>query len=205
MSAKHRCNSSMVPTDEDEEREERGLPDETAAKLRQARTVVICGDIDKKIAERVISDLIIMENENPDEPITIFVNSEGGDADAGFAMYDMIKFVTPPVRALCVGIAASAATTILLAADKKNRYALPSARVLIHQPSMAMRGRATELEVSATEMLKFRARCNELIARETGQSVERVEKDTLRDYWMSAEEAKEYGIINKIISNRSEL
>jgi ATP-dependent Clp protease protease subunit len=120
-------------------------------------------------------------------------------------MYDMIKFVNPPVMAVCAGIAASAATTILLSAEKENRYALPSARVLIHQPSMAMRGRATELEISATEMLKFRARCNELIARETGQPVERVEKDTLRDYWMSANEAKEYGIIAKIISNRSDL
>ena len=205
MSAKYECSSNSVPPDEDEEREERALPDETAAKLRQARTIIICGDIDKKVAERVITDLIIMENENPDEPITIFVNSEGGDADAGFAMYDMIKFVNPPVMAVCAGIAASAATTILLSAEKENRYALPSARVLIHQPSMAMRGRATELEISATEMLKFRARCNELIARETGQPVERVEKDTLRDYWMSADEAKEYGIIAKIISNRSDL
>jgi len=195
----------MVPVDEEEEREERALPDETAAKLRQARTIVIAGDIDNKVAERVITDLIIMENENPDEPITVFINSEGGDADAGFAMYDMIKFVKPPVRTVCTGIVASAATTVLLAAGKQNRYALPSARVLIHQPSMAMRGRATELEVSATEMLKFRARCNDLIARETGQPVERVEKDTLRDYWMSAGEAKEYGIIHKIISGRSEL
>ena len=205
MGAEYECSSRMAAIDDEEEREERGLPDETAARLRQARTIIVCGDIDKKVAERVITDLIIMENENPDEPITIFINSEGGDADAGFAMYDMIKFVNPPVRTVCAGIAASAATTILLSADKDNRYALPSARVLIHQPSMAMRGRATELEISATEMLKFRARCNELIARETGQPVERVEKDTLRDYWMSADEAKEYGIIAKIISDRSGL
>jgi len=195
----------MNDDEEEEQREERGLPDETAAKLRDARTVIISGDIDKKLAERVIADLILMERDNPDEPITVFVNSEGGDADAAFALYDMIKFVKPPVRTVCTGIAASAATTVLLAADKKSRYALPSARVLIHQPSMAMRGRATELEINASEMLKFRAKCNELIARETGQPIERVDKDTLRDYWMSAEEAKKYGIITKIISNRSEL
>jgi len=207
MGTELKRDSRMMPIDDEderEEREERGLPDETATKLRQARTIVIAGDMDKKVAERVITDLIIMENENPDEPIDLFINSEGGDADAGFAMYDMIKFVQPSVRTVCTGIVASAATTVLLAADRKHRYALPSARVLIHQPSMAMRGRATEIEVSATEMLKFRARCNELIARETGQPIERVEKDTLRDYWMSATEAKNYGIIRKIVSNRSE-
>lgn len=195
----------MVPIDDEEEREERGLPEETVAKLRQARTIVVSGDIDKRVAERVIADLLIMESENPDEPITIYINSEGGDADGAFAMYDMIKFVKPTVKTICAGIAASAATTVLLAADKNNRYALPSARVLIHQPSMALRGRATDLEINASEMLKFRAKCNELIAKETGQPVERVEKDTLRDYWMSAAEAKEYGIIAKIVSNRSEL
>jgi ATP-dependent Clp protease protease subunit len=195
----------MVPIDEEEEREERGQSDEAASKLRQTRTIVLSGDIDKKVAERVIADLLIMENDNPDEPIMIFINSEGGDADAGFAIYDMIRFVKPAVKAICTGIAASAATTVLLAAEKKNRYALPSARVLIHQPSMALRGRATELEINASEMLKFRAKCNELIAKETGQPVERVEKDTLRDYWMSAQEAKKYGIIAKIVSNRSEL
>ena len=195
----------MVPIDDEEEREERGLPEETVAKLRQARTIVVSGDIDKRVAERVIADLLIMESENPDEPITIYINSEGGDADGAFAMYDMIKFVKPTVKTICAGIAASAATTVLLAADKNLRYALPSARVLIHQPSMALRGRATELEINASEMLRFRAKCNELIAKETGQPVERVEKDTLRDYWMSATEAKEYGIIAKIVSNRSEL
>ncbi len=198
----------MVPIDDEEEREEReerGLPDETAAKLRQTRTIVISGDIDKRVAERVIADLLIMEHENPNEPITIYINSEGGDADGGFAIYDVIRFVKPAVKTVCTGIAASAATTVLLAANKKDRYALPNARVLIHQPSMALRGRATDLEINASEMLKFRAKCNELIAKETGQPVERVEKDTLRDYWMSATEAKEYGIIAKIVSNRSEL
>jgi ATP-dependent Clp protease protease subunit len=205
MNEEHRSSRNMVPIDEEEEREERGPSDEAAAKLRQTRTIVLSGDIDKKVAERIIADLLIMENDNPDEPITIFIDSEGGDADAGFAIYDMIRFVKPAVKAVCTGIAASAATTVLLAADKNNRYALPSARVLIHQPSMALRGRATELEINASEMLRFRAKCNELIAKETGQPVERVEKDTLRDYWMSAQEAKEYGIIAKIVSNRSEL
>lgn len=188
-----------------EEEEEKTRGDEFNARLLKSRTIVVADVINKKMAQRVISQLLLLEQENPDKDIKIFINSPGGDADAGFAIYDMIKFVKPKVKVICAGITASAAVIILLGALKENRYSLPNARILIHQPSTGIMGTAADIQIEASEILKFRDKINHLIAEETGQSVEKIENDTRRNFWMSGEEAMKYGLISKIIHNKKEL
>ncbi|MFQ5862122.1 MAG: ClpP family protease [Candidatus Brocadiales bacterium] len=175
------------------------------ARLLKSRTIVITDEINKKMAQQVIAQLLLLEQEDAKKPIKIFINSPGGDADAGFAIYDMIKFIRPDVKAICTGITASAAVIILLGAAKKNRYSLPNARILIHQPTTGVMGSAADIEIEASEILKFRDKINHLIAEETGQGVKKVEADTRRNFWMSGEEALDYGLIGKIITDRNQL
>ncbi len=191
---------------EEEEEEERpkGAVDFTA-KLLKTRTIVLTDVINKKTAQRVISQLLLLEQEDPKKDIKIFINSPGGDADAGFAIYDMMRFVKPRVKAICTGITASAAVIILLGASKENRYSLPNARILIHQPSTGVMGTAADIQIEAGEIIKFRDKINRLIAQETGQSIEKVENDTRRNFWMTGEEALKYGLVNKIVNRREEL
>ncbi|HHT9134017.1 MAG TPA: ClpP family protease, partial [Candidatus Avalokitesvara rifleensis] len=125
--------------------------------------------------------------------------------DAGFAIFDLIKFIKPEVKTICTGITASAAVIILLGASKKNRYSLPNARILIHQPSTGVMGTAADIQIEASEILKFRDKINRLIAEETGQSIKKIENDTRRNFWMSGEEALKYGLISKIITDREQL
>jgi len=140
-----------------------------------------------------------------DEPIRIFIDSPGGDADAGYAIFDMIRFVKPKIWTIGMGLVASAAAIIQLAAPKERRVGLPNSHYLIHQPLSGIRGVATDIEIHAKELEKLREKINRLIAEETGNSVTQVEKDTDRDYWMNAAEAVKYGLISKVITNRSEL
>ena len=179
--------------------------DELTRRLLDARSIVISGNITMRSAQRTINQLLVLEADEPDVPIDIFISSGGGDADAGFAVYDMIKFVKSPVRTVSVGLTGSAATTVFLGARKENRFALPNARLLIHQPATSFYGRASELEINAREILRFREKTDRVIAEETGQSFEKVQQDTVRDHWMTAEEAKEYGIVGAIIASRDEL
>ena len=139
------------------------------------------------------------------EDIRLFIDSQGGDPDAGYAIFDMIKFIKPRVTTICMGLTASAATTVLLAADKKDRYAFANAHILIHQPLGAARGVASDIAIHAEEIEKLRHRTAELIARETGQPLEKVMEDTDRDYWMDAKEALKYGLIDRIVEKRSDL
>ena len=162
-------------------------------------------DIDKKLAHKVITQLLLLEQEDPDAPIHVFIDSPGGDADAGFAIHDMIRFVKPPVRCVCAGLTASAAVIVLLGSPKEDRLSLPNARVLIHQPSTAIRGHASDIDIEASQILKIRDRINQMIADETGQPVERIKEDTKRNFWMSAEEAKAYGLVSRIVTQRDEL
>lgn len=194
----------MSKTTPDTPKKESG-EEELAARLLKTRTVVIADEINKKMAQRVIAQLLLLEQEDPKKPIKLFINSPGGDADAGFAIYDMIKFIKPDVKTICTGITASAAVIILLAATKKNRYSLPNARILIHQPSTGIMGTAADIQIEASEILKFRDKINRLIAGETGQSFKKVEADTRRNFWMSGEEGLKYGLISKIITSRDEL
>ncbi|MBO7094173.1 MAG: ATP-dependent Clp protease proteolytic subunit [Spirochaetia bacterium] len=172
--------------------------------LLKTRSILISGEIDKKMAEKVVSQLLLLEADN-DDPIKVFINSPGGDVDSAFAIFDMIRFVKPKVTMIAMGLAASAGALILLAGDKENRLGFPNSHYLIHQPLSGVRGVATEIEIHAKEIEKTRQKINALIAQETGKSLAQVEKDTDRDYWLSAEEALEYGLISKIISSRSQL
>ena len=172
--------------------------------LLKTRSILISGEIDKKMAEKVVNQLLMLEAEN-DEPIKVFIDSPGGDVDSAYAIFDMIRFVKPKVIMIAMGLAASAGALILLAGAKENRFGFPNSHYLIHQPLSGVRGVATEIEIHAKEIEKTRQKINALIAKETGKSLQQVEKDTDRDYWLCAEEALDYGLISKIISNRSQL
>jgi len=140
-----------------------------------------------------------------DDPIKIFIDSPGGDADAGYAIFDMIRFIKAPVYTIGMGLVASAGAIILLAAPKERRFALPNSHYLIHQPLSGIKGVATEIEIHAQELEKMRVKINEMISKETGLAVEKVSKDTDRDFWMNAEEATTYGLVSKVITSRKEL
>jgi ATP-dependent Clp protease protease subunit len=173
-------------------------------RILKTRNILLSGEINKTLAERVIRQLILLEAESG-EPIRVFIDSPGGDADAGYAIFDMMRFVKPQVFTIGMGLVASAAAIILLAVPKERRLGLPNSHYLIHQPMSGMRGVATEIEIHARELDRLRRRINKLIAEETGQPLEKVEKDTDRDYWMGAEEAQSYGLIARIVSRREEL
>ena len=166
--------------------------------LFKSRTITIFGEINQKVAENTVAQLLALAVEN-DDPIRIFINSPGGHVESGDSIHDMIRFIKPEVKVIGTGWVASAGAHIYLAAKKENRLCLPNTRFLIHQPLGGAGGKATDIAIEAKEIIKMRRRINEVIARETGQPLERVEKDTDRNYWMSAEEAKEYGLVSRII------
>ncbi len=193
--------------EEEEEEEVRGEGDGAflGRNLLKARTILISDPVDHKLTTRVIAQLLLVDGEDPEKPVKIFINSPGGSADDGFAIYDIIRFIRPPVKVISAGLSASAATVIMLAAEKENRYALPNARIMIHQPSMRYFGAAEDIRRTAEQILKLRARINKLYAEETGQPIEKVEEDTDRDYWMSAQEALDYGLISRVVGSYAEL
>ncbi|MDR3020465.1 MAG: ATP-dependent Clp protease proteolytic subunit [Treponema sp.] len=178
--------------------------DPFANKMLKTRTILLSGEINKELAEKTIRQLLLMEDMNS-EPIRIFIDSPGGDADAGYAIFDMIRFIKPEVWTIGMGLVASAAALIQLAAPKSRRLGLPNSHYLIHQPLSGIRGVATDIEIHAKELEKLREKINRLVADETGNPREQVEKDTDRDYWMNAEEAVSYGLISRIITNRDEI
>ena len=168
--------------------------------LKKERTVIISEEVSPKLTQRVMSSLLWLDSQS-DEPIKLYINTPGGSADDGFAIFDLIRFVKAPVYNISFGLNASAGTIILLGAPKERRLALPNARIMIHQPSGGSRGRSSDIEITAEEILKLRHRANEVFAEECGRTVKQVEKDTDRDYWMSPEEAIEYGLVGRIITN----
>lgn len=173
-------------------------------KLFKSRSISIFGQISEKTARTVTERLLALAAES-DDPITIYISSPGGHVESGDVIYDMIKFIKPVVKTIGTGWVASAATNIYLAAKKENRFSLPNTRYLVHQPSGGSQGDATDIKIQAEQMIKTKARINKLISDETGRPLEQVEKDTDRDYWMSVEEAVEYGIVSKVIKSTSEL
>jgi len=202
--------SQVLQSEEDDDDEDiddekpENLQELLAGKMLKTRTILLSGEIRKGLAEKTIRQLLLMEAMS-DEPVRIFIDSPGGDADAGYAIFDMIRFIKPPVWTVGMGLVASAAAIIQLAAPKDRRLGLPNSHYLIHQPLSGIRGVATDIEIHARELEKLRAKINHLIAEETGNPVEQVEKDTDRDYWMSAQEAVKYGLISKVITNRDEM
>ncbi|MFM1894987.1 MAG: hypothetical protein RLZZ385_61 [Pseudomonadota bacterium] len=173
-------------------------------KLFKSRAITLFGEINEKVARQVTERLLALAAEG-DDPVTLYVSSPGGHVESGDVIYDMIKFIKPVVRVVGTGWVASAATTIYLAAAREQRFALPNTRFLIHQPLGGSRGDATDIKIQAEQIVKTRARINQLIANETGQPIDRVARDTDRDYWMSVAEAKEYGIVGKEIRSVTEL
>ena len=179
--------------------------DPLVQKLLESRNILISQEISDETTQRVITQLLLLEAMDADKEIRIFINSAGGSADSGFAIFDVIRFVKSPVKTIAAGLAASAAALVLLGAKKEQRFGLPHSRFLIHQPSMRAQGAAADLDITAQEIIKLREKANQLIARETGQTVQKVAADTNRDYWMGPEEAKKYGLIHKIIRSRDDL
>jgi ATP-dependent Clp protease protease subunit len=173
-------------------------------KLFKSRSISIFGQINEKIARTVTEHLLALSAESND-PITIYISSPGGHVESGDVIYDMIKFIEPTVRVVGTGWVASAATNIYLAAKKENRYSLPNTRYLVHQPSGGSQGDATDIKIQMEQIIKTKERINKIISEETGRPLEQVEKDTDRDYWMSVEEAIDYGIVSKVISSVNDI
>jgi len=194
-----------VEEDEEEiEEAKQETHDPLIMRMLKTRTIMLSGEINKDLAEKTIRQLILLEDMG-DDPIRIFIDSPGGDADAGYAIFDMIRFVRPKVWTIGMGLVASAAAIIQLASPKEFRVGLPNSHYLIHQPLSGIRGVATDIEIHARELEKLRAKINRLISDETGLPFEQVEKDTDRDYWMNAEEAVRYGLISRIAARREDL
>lgn len=173
-------------------------------KLVEARTILIYGEIDQKKAEEVTSQLILLSSIS-NEPIRIFINSQGGHVESGDTIFDMIRFVTPEVRIIGTGWVASAGALIYAAAKLENRYSLPNTRFLLHQPLGGVRGSAQDLAIEANEIIRMRKRLNEIFAEATKQPLEKIEKETDRNFWMTAEEAKKYGLVGKIVHGVEEI
>jgi ATP-dependent Clp protease protease subunit len=199
MNVKYLCDEE----DEGEGSKQAG-PDPLLVRMLKTRTVLLSGEINKDLAEKTVRQLLLLEDMG-DDPIRIFIDSPGGDADAGYAVFDMIRFLKAPVWTIGMGLVASAAAIVQLAGPKERRVGLPNSHYLIHQPLSGIRGVATDIEIHARELEKLRAKINRLISEETGVPPEQVEKDTDRDYWMSAEEAVKYGLISRVITRRDEI
>ncbi|MBQ3728918.1 MAG: ATP-dependent Clp protease proteolytic subunit [Spirochaetales bacterium] len=173
-------------------------------KLLKTRSLLLSGEINKDSADKLIKDLLVLEAESSD-PVRIFINSPGGDVDAGFAIYDMVRFVTCPVIMIGMGLVASAASLILLAVPAERRIGLPNSSYLIHQPLSEMKGNATDIEIHAMQLEKMKAKINCIIADATGMSLETVTADTDRDHWLDSLEAQKYGLISRVVESRSKL
>ncbi|MFS0635393.1 ATP-dependent Clp endopeptidase proteolytic subunit ClpP [Mesobacillus foraminis] len=172
------------------------------SRLLKDRVIMIGDEINDQVANSVIAQLLFLEADNPEKDISIYINSPGGSITAGFAIFDTMEHIKPDVSTICIGMAASFGAMLLLAGTKGKRYALPNSEIMIHQPLGGVKGQATEIEISARRILKLREQINAIISQRTGQAVEKVARDTDRDYFMTAEEALEYGIIDKVISRK---
>ena len=173
------------------------------SRLLKERVIFLVGEVNDQTANLVVAQLLFLESENPDKDISFYINSPGGSVTAGMAIFDTMNFIKPDVSTLCTGMAASMGAFLLSAGAKGKRYALPNAQVMIHQPLGGARCQATEIEIHAREILKTRERLNKILAENTGQPLEKIQHDTERDYFLSADEAKEYGLVDQVISKRS--
>lgn len=192
----------MEETDENEEQSDNSP---LSQKLLKSRTVILAEPISKELAERVTTQLLILDEDDPESPIDLYINSPGGDVDAGYAIFDMVRYIEAPVNCISNGLTASAAVVVLLAAPSERRFTLPNSRFLMHQPSTGVKGSTADIKIEANEILRLREKINKLIARETGQNIEKVRKDTQRNYWIGAEDAQEYGLISKIVVSKTDI
>jgi ATP-dependent Clp protease protease subunit len=175
------------------------------SRLLKDRIVMLGTPVNDDVANVIVAQLLFLESEDPDKGINLYINSPGGSVTAGLAIYDTMQYVKCPVSTICVGQAASMGALLLLAGATGKRYALPNARIMIHQPLGGAQGQASDIDIQAKEILRLRAYINGLIVKHTGHSIERIEKDTERDYFMSAEEARQYGIIDEVVNKQISL
>ena len=210
-----RLAAARANEDEDDDEDGDDKPNETAEGEKEGadltklmldtRTILVSSPVSDKMYTKVMQQLTLLEARDPNKPIHVYVNSPGGSADSGFAIYDALRFSSAPIITICNGICASAAVIIFLGAEKGNRYCLPNSRFLIHQPSTMSQGQASDLDITAREIIKMRARYNQIVGEATGRGAEQVTKDADRDFWLSAQESLEYGLIDKIVTSKSEL
>ena len=175
------------------------------SRLLKERVIFLVGPVEDHMANLVVAQLLFLESENPDKDISLYINSPGGSVSAGMSIYDTMQFVKPDVSTLCVGLAASMGAVLLAGGAEGKRYALPNSRVMIHQPMGGFQGQATDIDIHAREIIKTRTRLNEILAKHTGQPVDKIAEDTERDKFLTTEEALEYGLIDKQMSKRGEI
>jgi ATP-dependent Clp protease protease subunit len=173
------------------------------SRLLRERIVFLVGPVNDQTANVVVAQMLFLESENPDKDIFFYINSPGGSVSAGMSIYDTMQFIKPDVSTLCMGIAASMGAFLLASGAKGKRVALPNSRVMIHQPSGGAQGQATDIEIQAREILKLRETLNQILAERTGQSIDKIRADSERDYFMSANEAKDYGLVDQVIEKRA--
>jgi ATP-dependent Clp protease protease subunit len=175
------------------------------SRLLKDRIIFIGSAIDNEIANLIVAQMLFLESEDPEKDISFYINSPGGVVTAGMAIYDTMQYIKPDVATVCIGQAASMGALLLAAGQKNKRFALPNARIMIHQPLGGAQGQATDIHIQATEILRLKDTLNHILAGHTGQDIKKISADTERDYFMSASEAMEYGIVDKVVADRSEL
>ena len=173
------------------------------SRLLKERVIFLVGEVNDQTANLVVAQLLFLESENPDKDISFYINSPGGSVSAGMAIYDTMQFIKPAVSTLCIGFAASMGAFLLAAGEKGKRFSLPNSKVMIHQVLGGARGQATDIEIHARDILRTKDQMNRILAERTGQSLEKVARDTERDYFLTADEAKDYGLIDQVISKRA--
>lgn len=202
MSALETSNLGMVPiVIEQSGRGERAY--DIYSRLLRERIIFLVGPVNDAVANLVVAQMLFLESENPDKEIQFYINSPGGSVSAGMSIYDTMQFIKPQVSTLCMGMAASMGAFLLAAGAKGKRFALPNSKIMIHQPLGGAQGQATDIEIHAREILKTREQLNRILAERTGQSLEKIQADTERDYFMSAQEAENYGLIDQVIEKRA--
>ncbi|MDM0012197.1 ATP-dependent Clp endopeptidase proteolytic subunit ClpP [Variovorax sp. J22P168] len=173
------------------------------SRLLKERVIFLVGEVNDQTANLVVAQLLFLESENPDKDISFYINSPGGSVSAGMAIYDTMQFIKPAVSTLCIGFAASMGAFLLAAGEKGKRFSLPNSKIMIHQVLGGARGQATDIEIHARDILKTREQMNRILAERTGQPLEKIARDTERDYFLTADESKDYGLIDQVISKRS--
>ncbi|HEY1090615.1 MAG TPA: ATP-dependent Clp endopeptidase proteolytic subunit ClpP [Burkholderiaceae bacterium] len=201
MSALETSNLGLVPmVIEQSGRGERAY--DIYSRLLRERIVFLVGPVNDAVANLVVAQLLFLESENPDKDISLYINSPGGSVSAGMSIYDTMNFIKPQVSTLCMGMAASMGAFLMSAGAKGKRFALPNSKIMIHQPLGGAQGQATDIEIHAREILKTRDQLNRILAERTGQTLEKIQADTERDYFMSADEAQSYGLIDQVLAER---
>lgn len=198
---------TKIDGNDDCEKKDDAKKDEPAfgKELLNTRSIIISEDISDELAQKIYAQLLVLNQRSKTEPIYVYINSPGGSADSGFGIYDMLKFIDAPIITIVAGLCASAAVTIFLGADAGKNYSLPNSRFLLHQPSTGVQGSASDMEITAIEINKTRERYNKIVAAVTGKNLDELKKDANRDFWLSPEEAVNYGLVAKIITDKDQL